>query len=1303
MPMNRLSLTLFGGFAAETQTGTVPHFTTDKVRALLAYLALRPDSPLRREALAGILWPDYPESLARQNLRQTLSRLRKSVDEAQPGLGEALLDVSRQAVALQGRWCSADAALYWEHLQAVDDHRHGAISDCPVCLVRLEEAVALYRRGDFLAGLSLPDAPPFEEWLLQQREQLYQRQLAALEQLALAYEKQGAFEAAYRHAMWQIEIEPWREKAHRQVMRLLANNGQRSQALAHYESCRQILADELGVEPEAETRELWQQIKEEALRLPAARRTRTHHFPSQLTPFVGREEVLAEIVATLADKKCRVLSVIGPSGMGKTRLSIQVGLELARVGPATNGPAAGGAEPNSSDAVPYYPDGAYFVPLAAVTDSERLATAIAQGLQLQLDEDVSPRRQLLSYLPDKDLLLVCDNFEQVTEGALLMAEIVAVAPRVQVLLTSQQPLNIQAECRYSLGGMDYAADGQSSEAVQLFVSSARRVAPEFQLAPDDYPAVMELCQLLDGMPLALVIAAAWVRMMDCQAIFQETRRSLDFLISPLADTPARHQSVRAVLARSWQSLPDRLQAALRQIALFSGGFTLEAARAIMPGLSVVDMAALLDRSLVSWRPDSRYEMHQLPRHFARQQEQPGGRQDEEVLFRSRYCRYYLGLAADQGALLRGPNPRQAIGSIQRDLDNIHQAWQWALEDRMYAPLIGSLGGLGRFYHLVGLFEEAEQRFLTAQSLVSDWQPATGGPATGAPSTERDALQLHLHLQQSHFLGQSGQYLSAVQHAQGAQELARQFDTTDLLAQALGLEGEWRRQLNQLEPARSCLEAAAVRFTTPSRNPGFAHVLDEIGQLHLIQSQYDAALSAFNRARQIYEAVGDRTEMSTTLGNLAEVYRQKADYAQAMTYSREALAVAEAIGYKQAIVRISIVLGTIQMEQGDIEPARSTYLSALEIARTLGYMRGVIDCHICLGMTHAAQGQLDEADQWYQTARLQAEEVGLQDLIASVAGRQGILHAHRGEHEAAIAAYRQAVQLWRLLNNQAELGRNLSNLGNIYLRLGRYDRALEYYEQALGAMQAVGARQQVANTMLKLGNVFKRTGDYDRAVSYFEQSLEIHRAMQHKGGMALSLGWLGLMHNERGQFEEAWGRYEQAMALSREMGDQINMTVWLMNQAEVAMFMGRRGPAERLAQQSVDLARTLGTSRFLPSALIHQAEVHFTFGGYEQARLQLAEALRLGESMGDQQMLFDARLLQAQLKDRLGEREEAVDQLRAMAGEFPGDDYQARIHHYLWEIGGDETARETALGLYEELLARTPSYRLRQQWNKLRES
>ncbi|MCI0577372.1 MAG: tetratricopeptide repeat protein [Chloroflexi bacterium] len=1263
--MQQLHLALLGTFHLMTTGGATISLATDKVRGLLAYLAVEADRPHRREALAGLFWPDMPDQQARSNLRLSLHRLRQAVDEIVPGVSDTMLTVNRDVVQLHTAGLARDHQLFQQALLACDRHDHPELESCAECLQQLETAAALYR-GEFLAGFSLDEGETFEDWLLVQREFLQQKALLALHTLTDMQAGRGDVEAALHYAQRQMALDPFYEPAYQQAMRVQALHGLRPQALALYEQCRQLLADELGVEPAPETTHLWQQIKDGSLQSIPARpaQTEIHHFPTPLTPFIGRQRELNEIVTTLANPACRVLTLLGPGGMGKTRLSLQVGHQLA-----------GGTR--------LYRDGVYFIPLATVTEEDLLVTTIAQRLGLRLEEQTSPRHQLLAYLRDKEMLLVCDNFEQIVSGAPFVAEMVATAPQVQILLTSREPLNIQAEWRQLIRGLDVT--GESSEAVELFQRSARRMVPNFQLRPGDGATVLELSRLVDGMPLALEIAAAWVRVMEPAAILRETKKSLDFLASPLQDMPERHQSVRAVLAQTWQLLATHLQGVLARMALFPAGFTLEAALAILPDVTMLDIATLLDKSLLHRLPQGRYEMHELLRQFALGQPQP-----QRYSFQERYSHYYLSLMGQQAETLRGRHPQSAITITQAELEHIRQAWQWAVEQQQVDLLRAAMSGLARFYHLAGLFQEAQQRLLATIQAVQSWPVAPGATL----------LLCELHAGASDFLGQSGQYEAAIRHAQAARQLAESAAAADLLAQTYTLEGEWRRHLSQFDEAKKALAQALHFYTAPAPTGEVAHVLNEIGFVHLKQSQYTAALTVFARARQIYEAVGDQTEISTTLGNIGYVYQLKAEYPQALDHLRQALAIAETIGYKQGIVKHTLGLGTVYLDQGDIAAARKAYEKTLQMAQGLGYVRGIINSLIQMGSTYVSKGQLQEAGQWFQKARTQAEAAGLRDLIALAIGKQATILALHGENQAAIAHYEQAIQLCRELNDQAELARNLSHLGNIYLRLGDPEQACQHFEAGLAVAQTTGAQQIVANTMLALGNAYKRLGQYDRALAYYQQLLTLSQTLGLQPSIANSIGSIGLVHFEQGNYEAARQAYEQALQLNQELGKALSEGLWWLNIGQVDMVMDRYESALQNTQQAITRFRALANQRYTAMGLLQQAQILFRQGQSESAFLVLTEALQSSEPFQEKQVLFEGYLLRARLWSALGEQGKARAQLDTMLGHYGSPAEQAQLHYDLWQLTGDVSSKETATTLYQQLLAQTPNHQYRQHLKAL---
>jgi DNA-binding SARP family transcriptional activator len=308
--MSRLAVSMLGSMRVTVGGEPVTRFRGDTVQALLAYLVMHPGITFRRQVLAGMLWPDHRESEALVNLRQTLRRLRTAI--ADDDAGSPFLATTRTTLTFapeSDHWL--DVAAFDQALSEIDKHAHTRLESCPACARRLEEAIDLYR-GDFLQGFSL-DSALFEEWMVVERERLHRQALEALGHLAACHEESGEYERALAYARRQVELEPWRESAHRQWMRALALSGQRGAALAQYEACRRILADELGVEPGPETAALYECIRSGGeLAVGGARPP--HNLPAQLTPFIGREAELAEIAERLADPSCRLLTLVGPGG-----------------------------------------------------------------------------------------------------------------------------------------------------------------------------------------------------------------------------------------------------------------------------------------------------------------------------------------------------------------------------------------------------------------------------------------------------------------------------------------------------------------------------------------------------------------------------------------------------------------------------------------------------------------------------------------------------------------------------------------------------------------------------------------------------------------------------------------------------------------------------------------------------------------------------------------------------------------------------------------------------------------------------
>ncbi len=400
----------------------------------------------------------------------------------------------------------------------------------------------------------------------------------------------------------------------------------------------------------------------------------THNLPVQSTPFIGRERELAEIAALLADPACRLLTLVGPGGIGKTRLALEV---------ASQEPA-------------HFRDEVHFVPLAPLNSADHIVPAIMTALTLHFDSSDAPRQRLCAYLADKHLLLVLDNFEHLLDGRDLVAELLASAPDLKILTTSREVLNLQEEWVRQVKGMPFpestpAEAVETYEAVQLFVERARRIRADFSLATDK-PHVIRVCQLVEGLPLGIELAAAWLRTLTCAQIAEEIQRSVDFLATPLRNVPERHRSMRAVFDQSWRLLTPEEQTVFRKLAVFRGGFERRAAERIA-GASLNTLAALVDKSLLHLTANGRYDIHELLRQYAEEQLDAAG--EPETVQRN-HVRYFADFLQAREADVKGRRQMAAVQEIDADFDNVRVASAWIIAQRDFDRLDQVLETLYRY-------------------------------------------------------------------------------------------------------------------------------------------------------------------------------------------------------------------------------------------------------------------------------------------------------------------------------------------------------------------------------------------------------------------------------------------------------------------------------------------------------------------------------------------------------------------------------------------------------------------------------
>ncbi len=1083
-----------------------------KTLALLAYLAVSA-RPHTRDALAALFYPELDQRRARAYLRRDLAVLNTSLNgspgKSQDSSHAGWLATDRDHIELRrspGLWLDVDQ---FRHLAAAGrSHPHPPATSCAACIPLLTEAAALYA-GSFLAGFSLADSAEFDDWQFFQAESLRQELGALLQRLVTGLAEGDSYTAAIPHARHWVSLDPLHETAQYHLIRLYGLAGQTAAALRQYEEFARLLAEELGAAPEAETTALYEAIKAQrrlgrgqsatsqvqtppqATRsahadstIEAQRQVGTqgagrpprafHNLPAQSTPFVGRERDLASVRLLLTGATFRLLTLVGPGGIGKTRLALEVARRCLEFKGELHGQLP-------EEAV-VFADGACFVDLAATGGGQGhvesasaagradtlVVTAIATALEFAFQGTADAKTQLLAHLRSQQLLLVLDNFEPLIAAAGLLTELLGAAPGVRLLVTSRERLNLPEESVWEVEGLAYPqeewpiptgnADGDPAvapiagllyyDAIAFFSLQAQRVRADFRLSPATAPYVLRLCQLVEGAPLALELAAGWLRALSCAEIVTEIERSLDFLAATARATSSRHRSLRAVFEQSWQMLSVPEQAVFSRLSLFQGGFQRAAAEAVA-GASLPILVSLVDKSLLRLAPAGRYHVHELVRQFAAEmltekltEKQPDGSPGAVQRYRESYSAYYLELVAGRAADLKGSALQMTLGTLRADLDNIRQAWQWAVAGCQAARVAAALDGLARFYDLTSLFAEGAHVFGQAAADLAACSPSDADPFAVRRLVGR------LWVEQARLLNRRGLAEQGAQLMPQTVALAQELGDAGLEALACYQWGDALVFLGHSVQAQALLERALELARAAGLPMVEAETLRHLGNCRAYQGDAAGAVLGYYAALACFRRLQERRGEGEVLNNLASFQQRRGLWGEAAANYEQALRIFGGIGYRWGQEAVLNNLGTLHHDLGHYAEAQAFCLQGLEVATEIKNHWGTGHVLDTLGTIMRSLGDFVAAQSYYRQAlelwRTFVSPYYESDTLAELAL---VLHL-LGDDEAAYEYSRRAELLGRAVDSPRIRATALTHLGHAQLALGMREEAAASYQQAL---------------------------------------------------------------------------------------------------------------------------------------------------------------------------------------------------------------------------------------------------------------
>ncbi len=939
-----LSMNLLGELSFSVDGAAVKPLRSRTATALLIYLACE-QRPFSRDYLATFFWEDRNETQAAANLRTALKLLRRPF--------ASYLTITRQTVAFNNESPHEIDALNFSCLiENLPAHQ----PPTPETIDQLGHALDRYQ-GDFLQGFLIPNASGFEEWQSGQQNRFRRLAERGLFQLTEHFLANGRYQQGIEQAARLLSLNPLHEAAQRHMMELLWRSGQRNAALQQYRTLTQLLAKELDVLPTTKTSALLARIR------TAPHRIRPN-LPPQPNKLVGREQELQTLYDNLHTAAYRLVTILGPGGVGKTRLLVELGNKIAQSFPGR------------------FSDGVQFIPLGNLNTPQFLLSAIGISLNVMFSGGRPALHELIDFLREKELLLLLDNIEHLLEPAQevdtclnVINTILQEAPLVKIAVTSRIRLQLQEEWVFDLPGLaspppDWNQEVEKAKletavtfpAVELFLQSASRIQRDFAPSNEDLHHVVNICRLLDGLPLTIEMAASWIRQLSCAAILLQIQTNLDFLSTSMRNVPDRHRTLRAVFDYSWQMLPAEEATAMRYLSVFQGTITLRAAQEIADCSPQV-VAALADKSLLK-RSDPEngppvFELHAMLRQYAALQLDNYPAEHRQA--KAKHGAFYMAFLQERATEVKSGAQTAAYDEIAAAIDEIRAAWDHVLETQALEDSSKAVETLFYFYWARGWLQE------------------------GLDTAERTAV--------------------------AAQKLLPKSKQLYDLAQVW--QAEFNGWLGRYEEASVLYKQVIARCSQSATAPELVFALIGLGRIQYWQGDYTTAVTTFEESLARARHLEDGYWISLSLNSLANTLADATmDYARAWTLYEESLTISQEVGDQFGCARALINMGAIAQEQQRLSEATQLYQESLDLYRKIQYKHGISKALNYLGQTAYLSGDLAKAKSLIEESYDLNRRAGNRRAMADSLKQLGNVAREAGDTQTAMTHYREAIRVAR---------------------------------------------------------------------------------------------------------------------------------------------------------------------------------------------------------------------------------------------------------------------------------------------------